>query len=113
MKKWWKKVNDIAVEKLEWNTSGSREGNDWCFSKFSPAGQDCNIELNADSYDELIEQLDNWCESYDVSEEAYLWLDNTGHGKNGAPYDMKAVYEDMEWFLNEAEELLNALRKAR
>ena len=35
-------------------------------------------------------------ESFDVSEEAYLWLDNSGHGKNGAPYDMKDVYEDIE-----------------
>ena len=25
-----------------------------------------------------------------------LDLDNTGHGLNGAPYDMKDVYEDME-----------------
>ena len=33
---------------------------------------------------------------FDVSYEAYLWLDNTGHGTNGAPHDMKAVYEDME-----------------
>ena len=41
------------------------------FSKYSPAGQDFNFE-------------------------AYLWLDNTGHGTNGAPYDMKDVYEDME-----------------
>ena len=35
-------------------------------------------------------------DNYDCSYEAYLWLDNTGHGTNGAPYDMKDVYEDME-----------------
>ena len=29
-------------------------------------------------------------------EEAYIWLDDSGHGKNGAPHDMKDVYEDME-----------------
>ena len=28
--------------------------------------------------------------------ETYLWLDSDGHGKNGAPYDMKDLYEDME-----------------
>lgn len=25
-----------------------------------------------------------------------MWLDSDGHGINGAPYDMKDVYEDME-----------------
>ena len=29
-----------------------------------------------------------------------LWLDEFGHGKNGAPYDMKDVYEDFEWVKN-------------
>ena len=25
-----------------------------------------------------------------------MWLDIDGHGKNGAPYDMRDVYDDME-----------------
>lgn len=111
MKDWWSKVEDIA-ERFDWTVSGSTNGNDWRFSKFSPEGQDCNIEINADSYEELVEQLWNWCDNYDVSEEAYLWLDNTGHGKNGAPYDMRDVYNDMEWFWEEAIILRDALKNA-
>lgn len=38
----------------------------------------------------------SWKQNYDGGYAAYLWLDNTGHGLNGAPYDMKDVYEDME-----------------
>lgn len=32
---------------------------------------------------------------YNPSEETYYWLDSTGHGKNGAPYEMIEVYNDM------------------
>lgn len=66
------------------------------FSKFSPAGQDFNIEVTANTLEELSDELNQNYENYDCSEEAYLWLDDSGHGKNGAPYDMKDLYEDME-----------------
>lgn len=39
----------------------------------------------------------------------YLWLDDEGHGSNGAPYDMKDVYEDMEWWKDSLENLANTL----
>jgi len=48
--------------------------------------------------DDLKQYLTDYYERYDVSEETYLWLDNTGHGKNGAPYDMADVLADkQEW----------------
>lgn len=65
--------------------------------RYSPAGQDfwfcadLGNDLEAFAENILSEYL-----NFDVSYETYLWLDNTGHGKNGAPYDMKEVYEDME-----------------
>ena len=40
------------------------------------------------NYDKNSEYIEN--------EAAYLWLDNTGHGKNGAPLDMRDVIADME-----------------
>ena len=43
-----------------------------------------------------------------MDEEAYLWLDETGHGKNGAPYRMKDVVKDME----EAEKMIDRLLDA-
>lgn len=69
--------------------------NEFTFSKYSPAGQDFSFEVEANNIDELISKIYNYHDSYDVSEEAYIWLDNFGHGKNGAPHDMKDVYKDM------------------
>lgn len=68
------------------------------FSKYSPAGQDFNFEAEMEDNNvyALLNNIKDYYDNYDCSYEAYLWLDNTGHGTNGAPYDMKDVYEDME-----------------
>lgn len=88
-----KKVIRLA-ERVDWNAtyeSGSFE-----FQKSSPAGQDFNISIEAETIYELRDKLYERHSDFDCSEEAYLWLDESGHGKNGAPYDMKDLYEDME-----------------
>lgn len=65
--------------------------------KFSSAGQDFSFSVEiGNTLEELQDEIARYYESFDVSEEAYYWLDDSGHGKNGAPYDMKDVYEDME-----------------
>ena len=68
------------------------------FGKYSPAGQDFHVsaELEDMEIDTLTNNLYERYSDFDVSSETYLWLDNTGHGTNGAPYDMKDLYEDME-----------------
>lgn len=68
------------------------------FSQGSPAGQDFSFEVEMEDNNvyTLLNDIRNYYDCYDCSYEAYLWLDNTGHGTNGAPYDMKDVYEDME-----------------
>ena len=68
------------------------------FSKYSPAGQDFSFEadMEENNIQYLLNNIYDFYKNYDCSEEAYLWLDETGHGTNGAPYDMKEVYEDME-----------------
>ena len=68
------------------------------FSKYSPAGQDFSFEadMEENNIQYLLDNIYDFYKNYDCSEEAYLWLDETGHGTNGAPYDMKEVYEDME-----------------
>lgn len=68
----------------------------FCFSKYSPAGQDFSFEVEASNFEELAYKIKTYYDNYDVCYETYLWLDNTGHGRNGAPYDMKDLYEDME-----------------
>lgn len=101
-----------VAEGLNWSVKiDDRNSSDIMFSKFSPAGQDFNIEMNADSLDQIIEILKSRCEDFDCSYEAYLWLDSEGHGVNGAPYDMKEVYEDMEKCLEMMKELCEALEK--
>lgn len=67
------------------------------FSKYSPAGQDFSISIGPfESAEELINSIHQRYVEYDADSEAYLWLDNEGHGKNGAPYHMRDVLEDME-----------------
>lgn len=85
-----------AIEKLGWNVTIEDDSN-VVLSQFSPAGQDFNISVNTENDVLLfIENIFEYYSSFDVSYETYLWLDNEGHGKNGAPYDMKDLYEDME-----------------
>ena len=68
------------------------------FGKYSPAGQDFHVsaELENMEPDTLTDNIYARYSEFDVSSETYIWLDAFGHGKNGAPYDMKDLYEDME-----------------
>lgn len=67
--------------------------------KYSPAGQDFSISVEAEenSVDSFLDNLYETYSNFDVSYETYIWLDSSGHGKDSAPYDMKDLYEDMEW----------------
>ena len=62
----------------------------------SPAGQDFNVSFSSEDAKDLANDLNERYNNFDCSYEAYIWLDNDGHGKNGAPYDMRDVYNDME-----------------
>lgn len=89
------------AEEIGWNADfESNDGDDFSykFSKYSPAGQDFSFEVKMEDNNiyTLLNDIKDYYDCYDCSYEAYLWLDNTGHGANGAPYDMKEVYEDME-----------------
>lgn len=73
------------------------------FEKYSPAGQDFYFEVFVPNeegedtfYENVAEAIDKYWEGFDVCYETYIWLDETGHGRNGAPYDMKELYEDMQ-----------------
>lgn len=96
-----------VAEELGWTVDLEME-NSVTFSQYSPAGQDFSFSINFDDIEDLINEVEQYYENYDASYEAYLWLDETGHGKNGAPYEMIDVYNDMEackdmvWELSEA-----------
>lgn len=103
-----KKITKIA-ENLDWNITG--ENGNFELEKYSPAGQDFIISITAESLQEFIDEIYERYSNFDPGEEAYLWLDESGHGKNGAPYDMKDLYEDMEACEEMIRELSEAVQK--
>lgn len=82
------------------------------FSKFIPAGRDFSFtaEMKCANINSLIEEIDNYYENFDVDYETYIWLDQWGHGKNGAPYRLRAVLEDAEAIEKMIEKLLDAIK---
>jgi len=98
------------AESLDWNVSEYE--NDIEFSKCSPAGQDFSFTIDkSDDTEEMISNVYDYYNSYDPSEEASYWLDESGHGKNGAPYDMKDLYDDMVACKEMINELYQELNK--
>ena len=76
---------------------------DFSFEKYSPAGRDFCFEVSVPNEDDeytlyynVADAIETYWEDFDVSYETYIWLDETGHGRNGAPYDMSDVYKDTE-----------------
>ena len=87
-----------------------REDNEfYLISKVSPQGQDCFISVSlGKNINEFVENIKETSD-IDVSYETYLWLDSEGHGTRGAPYDMRDVYNDMEWWEKQLESLVEVL----
>ena len=84
------------------------------FYKMSSRGRDfgfgITMESGMDEHD-IVDLIDDYFENFDVSYETYIWLDDEGHGKNGAPYDMKDVYDDTKECEKFIEELSEAILK--
>lgn len=104
MNKKFKKIYEIA-EREGWAVSHTVcQGEiSFEFSKLSPTGQDFCFTRDVDYEDdeddvfaELKDAVYRYWENFDVCEETYILLDNTGHGMNGAPENMKDLYEDMQ-----------------
>lgn len=95
-----KELVEALDTELDTNIRFESDNKTLLISAYSPAGQDCNLEIELDNKDTLSTLHDRvWgnYEDFDVSYETYLWLDNTGHGKNGAPYELEDVLNDMKW----------------
>lgn len=100
----------IEAENLGWSVEKIDQF-EYCFSKFSPHGQDFSIAVGGECIEDILDNIYEEYENFDVSEETYLWLDDTGHGRNGAPYRMKDVLEDMEACEQMILDLYNDLNK--
>lgn len=102
-----------TAEGLGWSvqTYESHRGIDVTFSQFSSLGQDFSFDitvpLDADVSD-YAEAVERYVDGYDPDEEALLWVDSFGHGKNGAPYRLRDILDDME----ECEQMMETLSDA-
>lgn len=68
------------------------------FEGYTPVGQDLIVNIWDNHFDTLADVEDalwHYAGVFDPDEEAYKWLGPDGHGKNGAPYHMADVLEDM------------------
>ena len=108
MDKKFEKIYEIAERegwKVDYEYTDEKE-TEICFSfnKYSPAGRDFYFEVFVPNNEDedafcynVIHEIYKYLEHFDVCYETYIWLDESGHGKNGAPYDMKDLYEDTEY----------------
>lgn len=64
MKKWQRTVETIA-EELDWSFSLNDNGKKICLQIYSPAGQDCNLEIDASSFNEYRQKVEEYYEDYD------------------------------------------------
>lgn len=102
-----KKFIQIA-ERLGWSVTKDRYDIELQF--YTDYGQDFSFSVNR--HEDYVQQVYDYYNSFDPDEEALLWVDDSGHGKNGAPYRLKDIISDMEEVENELEKLYDALISA-
>lgn len=84
------------TESLGWNVIENKDTLHFFIT--TPAQQSFSFDLDKKKdIKDLLQSLDDYRNNFDVSSETYRWLDETGHGKNGAPHNMMDVYKDFEW----------------
>lgn len=83
------------------------------FFKVTKAWQDFVFyaEMKNDDPGTLIQSVSEYYEGYDPDAEAYLWIGEDGHGRNGAPYHIRDIVADMEYAETMVGNLLEALEQ--
>lgn len=109
----FKKLKRI-FEKQNLSLTREKNGKYWIYlvEGWTTMGQNIVFETSVRKFSEFINEFKSHTENYDCSSEAYIWLDSSGHGKNGAPYDMHDVYTDMEEVKNCFESVVNDMEAA-
>ena len=79
-----------------------------CYTRF---GQEVNVNFQINTLDNLSLKIYDYWQNYDPDQEAILWTDFSGHGKNGAPYRLKDIITDIEEVESKLEELYHAINK--
>ena len=106
------RITDIAQEK-GWSVNVEDKNETrvlFEFQRYTKYGQDFlfNADLQGEDIDSLIANVKEYYEGFDPDYEAYLWIGDDGHGKNGAPYHIKDIVADMEDAEEQIYELLQA-----
>ncbi len=109
------RVTEI-VEKDDWsvdNLDENYDNIDLHFSKYSSHGQDFGFYIDYDSgdIDGFISSIEAYYKSYDPSEKASIWIGDDGHGKNGAPYDIQDLLDDMKECKENIKSLIDLLKQ--
>jgi hypothetical protein len=69
------------------------------FQFYTDYGQDVMLEIELEDWndtEEICDKLKKLYENFDVDYETYIWIGEDGHGKNGAPYHIQDILNDME-----------------
>ncbi len=93
-----------VAESLDWSVSV--DDYDIELAQGTTRGQDFSFSIRRN--DDYVQSVYEYYHDYDPSAEAMLWVDDCGHGKRGAPYELKDIIADME----EVEEMLKTLYEA-
>ena len=109
MKNLEKALNKALKDSL-WKVS-SIDDNIVTFQVDLPINYDTTTEIQAKTMQEVIEEARSMAEM-DVDYEASLWIGDDGHGKNGAPYHIKDIVQEMEDYAEALEELAETLEAA-
>lgn len=116
--KWDDILNDIEnkLEYTDWSVDMSFQDDDvfFEFSIYSSMGQDfiCTVYVSVDDdMSDLVDRLADYYDDFDPDEEASKWVDETGHGTNGAPYRFSDIVKDMEECQEEVYNLTQLLKE--
>lgn len=95
------KIIEIA-EKLEWTVNVE---NDYIeFGQYSPAGEDFSFIVNTVTPKEIIEQVVEYADDFDIDEHIGMWIEAKRNGVSGVPSTRELVYD-----AEEISEMLNTL----
>ena len=88
-----------AAKELGCQMGYCEEDNNFKFLFFTPHAQDYSFQIslsNIKSLKDLSKALVEQYHRIDLSYETYMRVNDSGHGVNGAPHDLREVYNDME-----------------
>ena len=98
-----------VCENLDWDVIYSDHSFD--VSKYSPAGEDFNFGIHAESAEQFVEEVKSYASYFDQEEHVKLWINGIDSGVSGVP-SIRELVEDAQAIDEMLRELACALQKA-